>query len=86
MGKMLSTRNVQVSPSVGKKLGKRWLYYNYWIVIFSSVALLSNTEKVGLEPTLDFTFNIVCFNIWYCCHVRDPDSDLRMILTEEKCH
>lgn len=29
MGKILSTRNVQVSPSVGKKLGKRWLYYNY---------------------------------------------------------
>ena len=29
MGKMLSTRNVQVSPSVDKKLGKRWLYYNY---------------------------------------------------------
>ena len=29
MGKMLSTGNVRVSPSVGKKLGKRWLYYNY---------------------------------------------------------
>ena len=82
MGKILSTGNVQVSPSVDKKLGKRWLYYNYWIVIFSST-LLSNTEKVDWNRKWILHLTL-CVSIFDAAdrHVScDPVSDLKKFTT-----